>query len=353
MQENSLVDDLVRVETAIIELDSKDQLGKFESLTPIEIIKMMSTLPFWCGDNHKHETNPEYWKDFCCTQHVAGLPRHPATKKEMPPTPYQLEFVNAVIKEVTNPGTMSDEDWARIHHMFHVSKGRQMGFTEIVLRLLFHFSFSRYAGSNIGIMAATNGKLANKDLRRLYRLYVHVKSVLTGPVKNNRLEVIDGTKYEAFPASEEAVTGDTDYAAFVMDESAKWKLVDDTPVFNSVMPIVRSNGADLFLVSTYKGPIKMFYKISLDPQEFVCFEYDIWRTEGNLYTREQIENMLATSKEDPDQEYLCKATIGKDSILGRITDDDRGSFGEWGESEEVDEEDDGYVEEDEKEDDWS
>ncbi len=70
----------------------------------------------------KHKDNPEYHKDFCCTMHVAGLPRHPATKEEMMPTPYQLEFVEAVIAAVTNPGSMSDSDWKRLHHMFHILK---------------------------------------------------------------------------------------------------------------------------------------------------------------------------------------------------------------------------------------
>ena len=340
MQRNSHTAQIDNLEKIILSRNSSA-----EPLSSQQIIQKMSTLPFWCGDNHKHEINPDYRNDFCCTTHVAGLPVHPATKKEMPPTPYQLEFVNKVIKTVTNPGSMSDEDWKRLHHMFHILKGRQMGFTEIVLRLIFHFSFSRYAGSNIGIMAATNGKLAAKDLRRLYRFFNNIISVTKGPVKSNRLELVNDCVIEAFPASEEALTGDTNYACIFMDESAKWKLVDDTPVFNSVMPIVRSNGADLFLVSTFKGPIKMFYKIYKDPQEFVRMEYDIWRTEGNLYTREQILNMLASSKEDPDQEYLCKATIGQDSILGSVTDDDRGEFSEWGESE-YDEEDDDYVEED-------
>lgn len=313
----------------------------------------MSTLPFWCGDEHKHETNPEYWNDFCCTMHVAGLPRHPATKKEMPPTPYQLEFVNEVLKAVTNPGTMSDEDWARMFHKFHISKGRQMGFTEIVLRLIFHFTFSRYAGSNIGIMAATNGALARKDLRRYYKLFVHIKSVVSQEIKATKegtcMKVVNETTVWAFPASEEAITGDTKYACIYMDESAKWKLVDDKPVFNSIIPIVETNGADLFLVSTFKGPIKMFYKISQNPEDYVCLQYNIWRTEGNLYTTEQIKKMLASKDVDPDQEYLCKATIGQDSILGAITDDDRGEFSEWG-TEDIDEEDDGYKED---EDDWS
>ena len=47
-------------------------------------------------------------------------------------------------------------------------------------------------------------------------------------------------------------------------------------------------------------------------------------------------------------EYKCKFTVGQDSILGAITDDMRGDFGEWGSSG-IDEEDDGYVEDEE---DW-
>ena len=338
------------------ELFSESELSD-EPLTPQQILDTMKSLPFWCGDSHKHETNPEYyWKDFCCTTHIAGLPRHPATKKEMPPTPYQLEFVNEVIRLVTRPEGYTQEGWDRLAHKFHISKGRQMGFTEIVLRLIFHFTFSRYAGSNVGIMAATNGGLARKDLRRYYRLFSHIKQAVTQEIKVTKegtcMKIANDTIVWAFAASEEAITGDTKYACIYMDESAKWKLVDDTPVFNSIIPIVETNGSDLFLVSTFKGPIKMFYKISQDPQDYVLLQYDIWRTEGNLYTTAQIKKMLNSKDVDPDQEYLCKATIGEDSILGAITNDDRATFDEWG-TEDEDEEDDGYIEEDnDTENDW-
>jgi len=323
-------------------------------LSASEICGKLSKLPFWCGDNHKHETNLEYWNDFCCTQHVAGLPRHPSTKKEMPPTPYQLEFVNEVINAVTKPEGITQEDWDRLYHKFHILKGRQMGFTEIVLRLIFHFTFSRYANSNVGIMAATTGALARKDLRRYSKLFIHIKKVVTQEIKATKegtcMKIATQTTVWAFAASEEAITGDTKYSCIYMDESAKWKLVEDKPVFNSIVPIVETNGSDLYLVSTFKGPIKMFYKISIDENsDYIKLQYNIWRTEGNLYTTEQIKKMLASKDVDPDQEYLCKATIGEDSILGAITDDDRGTFSEWGEPEE-DEEDDSYMED---KDDWS
>jgi len=315
-------------------------------LLSTNLIDTLGKLDFWCGDQTLHLMDPHYQEKYCCLTHVVGLPRHPATKLEMPLTEFQVEFFEAVMKEVTNPGKVSDIDWRRMHHAFHVLKGRQMGFTEITLRIIQFFCFNRYAGSNIGIIAATNGELAFKDLRRFYRLFINIKSVTKGPVKARKLYIHNDTVIEAFPASEEALTGDTNYACIFMDESAKWKLVDDTPVFNSVMPIVRMNGADFFLVSTPKGPLKMFYKIHKDPQEFVMLVYDIWRAEGNIYTRDQIVDMLKTTKEDPNQEYLCKFTIGRDSILGAITDEDRSdNVREW-DAGTINEEDDHYTEPD-------
>ncbi len=259
----------------------------------------------------------------------------------MPPTPYQLEFVEAVMKAVTKPQQMTQDDWARLEHMFHVVKGRQMGFTEIVLRVIFHFCFSRYAGSKIGIIAAVNGKLANKNLRRFMQLFVHIKSVVPNGIKSSVLTIINNTTIEAFPASEEAITGDTKYACIFMDESAKWKLVNDDPVFNSIMPIVRSNGSDLFLVGTFKGPIKMHYKIWKDKDpDFIFLEYTIERTVGNLYTREQVDKMIQSTTEDPDQEYMCKASAGRDSIFGAVTDKDQQGMSEWLEDDDTPEKED-------------
>lgn len=285
-------------------------------------------MDFWCGNNKLHITNPDYKHTArCCTTHIVGLPRHPATNQEMPLTPFQVDLAIKVIDGRQNFGDAIEQ--MRRPLLMHLLKGRQMGFTEVVLRLILHLSFTRYAGSNIGIIAATNGSLAKKDLRRLARLLKSIPNVVEQWIKTNTIRLVNGTIIEAFAASEEALTGDTNYKCIFMDEAAKWKLVDDTPVFNSILPIVRTNGADLYLVSTPKGPVKMFYQIHEEPQDFVMFEYDIWHTEGNLYTTEEIEQMIASSKEDPEQEYLCKYKIGKDSIFGSVTDEDMQGKTEW------------------------
>ena len=104
------------------------------------------------------------------------------------------------------------------------------------------------------------------------------------------------------------MTGDTKYKCMFMDVSGKWKLVDDTPVFNSILPIVRSNGADLLLISTTKGPVKMFYDIHEEPWDFMCYENDKKETKGNLYTEKERQTIRSAEDTDTELEFLCKFT---------------------------------------------
>ena len=325
------------------------------TLAAQETLRLLASLPFWCGDDTLHETNSNYRNNHCCTTHTVGLPRHSATNQEMPLTPYQVEFANIVIEATTAPtadefsskNKEALEAFLRLHHFFHVLKGRQMGFTEIVLRITQHFCWTRYAGYNVGIIAATNGNLAKKDLRRFARLFKHVPIVVTQWIKSNVMILANNTIVEAFKASEEAITGHDRFKCIIMDEAAKWLLVDDTPIFNSIEPIIRSSAGDLFLVSTGKGPVKTFYKIvDEDVKEYTQLQYNIWRTLGNLYTEPEINIMLASKTSNPDQEYMCKFTTSEDSIYGEITSDNRGTGWSTWDADLSDGEDDNYKEDD-------
>jgi len=327
----------------------------------LKLCEFMSTLKFWCEDDTLHKRNPDYQHTAkCCTTHIVGLPRHPATDEEMIPTKYQMDLVHKVLTGRLKFGDAIAQ--MRKALKFHIKKGRQMGFTEIVLRIIQHLCFTRYKGRKVGIIAATNGSLARKDLRRFARLFKAIPSVIKswissrqrsptdiGSSGKNVMELVNGTEIEAFSASEEALTGDTKYKCIFMDEAAKWKLVDDSPVFNSILPIVRTNGSDFFLVSTPKGPTKKFYKIDMEhnEDEFVFLVYDITHTIGNLYTQEQVDEMLASSAEDPDQEYMTQYKAGQDSIFGAVSKEDMQGKSEWTVDDDGDEEeewDDGYEE---------
>ena len=284
--------------------------------------RRLGEIPFWCGDERLHLDAPnDYWCRACCTQHVFGLPLHRITGRPSCPAPHQLRFAEDVITRRER-----DPDAPIFHHL---NKGRQMGFTEIAVRILAHQAFGAYAGRNVGIMAATNGRLAQKDLRRLYRLFGHVPQVVAAVIRSGSFGLVNGTEFHAFAASEEAITGDTQYGAILMDEAAKWRLIDDKPVFNSVEPIVYSSGADLLLISTPKGPQKMFYRIHKEPRDYVKHLYTLWDAQGSMYTAEQIRHMIATSQADPQQEYLGQFTLGEDSVFGIIDDDERVPIRAW------------------------
>ena len=301
---------MLEAELALAEDTSKDD----------EAFQKLCKLPFWCYDNHLHERDENYRDRWCCLTHRVGLPQ--IRNQEMALADFQVEFCEKVVQ-------LSKEKSKDLPLLMHINKGRQMGFTEIVLRLIQYFCLNRYAGRKVGIIAAVSGDLSRKDLRRLYRLYKEgIPEALAGQLVNNMIKLKNGTTIEAFPASEEAMTGDTNYGAIFMDEAAKWKILDDTPVFNSVMPIVRANASDLFLVSTPKGTVKTFYHIAEDDDsEFEKFLYPIDRALGSLHTPETIQRLIDAETEDPQQEYYCQFEGGKDAVF-KITDQDRGDFEE-------------------------
>ena len=312
----------------LVMIEREERLLKKEGLDPTsldpETLEKLRHIPFWCYDDDLHLRRPDDYQECgCCVNHVIGLPKHRITKMPTALAPFQVDYFQKVDEAKRRNAEL------QLPTKIHLNKGRQMGFTEITCRIIIYYSFSSYEGWNVGIIAATNGTLARKDLRRIKKMLHNIWEAVVFDIGSNYIHLANDTVIEAFPASEEAMTGDTQYKAIFMDEAAKWKNLDDTPIFNSIMPIVNSGAADLYLVSTPKGPIKMFYAIHKDPKDFIKFVCDIWCAEGNMYSTKQIKDMIANSKEDPNQEYLCKFTYGKNAILGTVDADIRDDELEW------------------------
>ena len=94
-----------------------------------------------------------------CTTHIIGLARHPATDEEMPLTPYQIDFAQKEIDGRKDFGETMQQQM-RKPLLILLNTGSHMGFTEIVLRIILHLSFIRYACTKIRKIGATNGNLA-------------------------------------------------------------------------------------------------------------------------------------------------------------------------------------------------
>lgn len=236
-----------------------------------------------------------------------GLPAHVKTGLPTQLAPFHLAYFETIEK-------MSPR-----FHKFHLNKSRQSGWSEIHLRIFAYRGFHKYAGKQCRIIAGTRGALAEKLITRLRNCFANIPEVVENNSDSMYLELKNGTVYEGLPANPEASTGDTQISAWLLDESAKWDLKDDQPVMNSILPLVRSNRADLFMISTPKGPRGFFYDIDMDRQnedEWFKTKSNIWETEGFLYTHEEIQKMLNDPRIDAAQEYLNQYTVGRNSIFG-------------------------------------
>ena len=248
-------------------------------------------------------------KDFQKFNELIGLPRHPQTFKAHQLTKIQTKVFN-------------DNVHPKNQVKLHLNKARQCGWTELMIRILAFHAFHKYAGGKIIIITGTQVQTTKEIFARFLGLFKNIREYIaeTGSLY---LRLKNGTEIHGRPAEPEAITGWTKIRAILMDESAKWKLVDDLPVINAILPIVRTNTSDLFMISTPKGPRGFFYDIGKTDNDFIKLTIDIHEGGEELYTYEERMKMINSTTEDPDQEYLNKYTTGRDSIWGEVTEEHR------------------------------
>ena len=255
------------------------------------------------------------WKEF---NELIGLPKHPATLEPMPLMKWQNDWQFTVWK-VRNR-------WKK----FHCRKGRQMGFTELMMRLFAYGGFNIYQKKKQFLVAGTREKTAKKNMVKLRALFNNIENQILDNGTDLWFKLKNGTEYEAIPATG-AIRGDTKIGAVGLDEAAHFKIIDDFPVLDAIVPIVESNESDLFLWSTPNGKARMFYHLDKGERsdnDYFKVEFPIWLTEGGLYSKEKILSMLAKKDVDVDQEYLCQYTTQRDSLFGDDFDEDPGLVAE-------------------------
>lgn len=252
--------------------------------------------------------------NFILFNELIGLPKHPHTNQIMPLMPYQTEF----FKEVHPTRQVK----------FHINKARQMGFSELVLRIIAYHSFFKYKGKQIIIIAGTGERLtATKLMRRFKMLFENIPEQVYGwtPGKRvidigpyNQLLLKNGTFIQALPSNSGAVRGDTKIGAIIMDEAAHFDAVDDSPVMDSVGPIVFTNQSDLFMLSTPNGRRGFFYNLSRDPQDYILRIFSYRETIGFLYASEDWDKELSRTDIDVEQEYKNQYTTTRRSYYGDV-----------------------------------
>jgi len=207
------------------------------------------------------------------------------------------------------------------HNKFHVNKSRQIGLTEIVLRIVQYLAFSKYEGGRVMIIAGTREKTTRKVMDRLKLLFNNIPETLRPNSNSMNLQMTNGTVFEGFPSNSDAIRGDTKIKAIVVDEAAHFNLNDDSVVMNAIEPIVLTNKSDLYLVSTPRGQRGFFYEIAKSENDFKKLQYDFTNALGWIYSKDEMEKELTRTDLDVDQEYRCQYTSARSSIFGVISDE--------------------------------
>ena len=203
-----------------------------------------------------------------------------------------------------------------------LNKSRQCGFTEIVLRCMVYYAFSKYKGKKIAIVAGTRVETTLEIFDRLKSLFRNISETVKLS-STDRFELKNGTSFHVVPASKNAINGWSGFAAFLLDESGFWNLEEDIVILNSFLPIARTNRSDVYMISNPNGPRGFFYHIcQSESPAWTRFELNIHEGGRELYTKEQIEEMITSSEEDPASSYLCKFVGGRDSIFGDLSEED-------------------------------
>jgi len=285
------------------------RLEKLEKGFKHKSIKLnLEKLGFYCG---KKNSKPD-----CCFAHVIGLPEHPATFQPMKLMPYQVDLADVIHKGR--------------HQKFHINKARQIGVTEIILRIIQYLCFNRYSGGKIMIIAGTREKTTKKIMSRFKQLFRNIEDVIEDNSNDLYLKLTNGTEIEGLPSNSDAIRGDTKIKCILVDEAAHFKLIDDSVIMDAIRPIVKSNKADLFLVSTPNGQRGFFYEINNEENDYYKIQLPYTEALGWIYSEEEMAEELSSTDVDADQEYRCQFTTSKSSVWGIVEEaDEDKDLEEW------------------------
>ena len=242
---------------------------------------------------------------------LIGLPQHPARPSErLPLTPAQLTIFDAI--HIRRPSWIV------------VNKARQIGISEIVLRAILSHSISgKYRGGLIPIIAGTNTDTAQSLLDRISELLNPIRQYVKNEVKGE-IELVNNTRFIAGSTNANFIRGLTKVRACLIDEAPFFDLVDDLPVLNAIMPIIKTNQSDIFSVGTPNGTNNFHYGLLEAPStKWQKFEIDIDQGSIGLYTEAEKQDIIANSDcLDVQQEFYCKAVTDRDSFFGSLEPED-------------------------------
>lgn len=278
--------------------------------------------------------------DFKEFNKMIGYPITRNTNKQVPMTPYQIEYHDIIQK----------------YHKVIVNKSRKIGITESSIRSIALNCFHRYAGHDIVIIAGNELKIAQEILLRFYELFQDKPDLgyafKHGGIKWKKSDLIrrvsthgqhpivefrNGTRVFCFAASRsgqsQSFRGPDDVICILFSEAAHTGMKEDQPIMNALEPnLANRDDADLILESTPNGKRGFFYNYWMDIKDdkMKGWHHVEWDYHHGLKYGVLSKKFLAQQKANPRidflQEYCCKFTstvsgIFKEEDVSLLPDD--------------------------------
>lgn len=257
----------------------------------------------------------------CCFNHFFGLPRKtvedPTTGQSWESEPIEL-----------HPYEKRWIDNMQKHKFYALVKCRGAGGTEILIVrwFLYQAITNRIPDRKWLIVAGTSQKLAIEFLHRMKKLsdrHPFVYSKIPASARPNVLRV-GISSVIALASDEESVTGYENVGGIALDESAKWNLIDDTPVLDAVEPHVAKSGAHVIVLSTPKHRRGFFWTKIFNPEIVTKYYRDkttyeeVCAVDKPLLVLEDVLKMKETDPEMFAQEFNGEFVVPSDSLFGKL-----------------------------------
>ena len=241
-------------------------------------------------------------------QKLVGLPKHPKTLEHMNLTPSQIEIVN--LMPVVGSAIVC------------ISKARQIGISEIILRIFLWGCFNRYKGGLIAIVAGTNSDTALALFGRFRELLNAIPQYIKSE-KVGEITLTNGTRIIAGSSNPNFLRGLTKVRAVLFDEFAYFDRINQISGLSTIMPLIKSNGSDLWLCSSPNTTASAHYAV-MESKSKIFKKLTITIDDGarGLYTDQEKKDILESSEEDVQQEYYCSPITDKSSYFGSLSNSD-------------------------------
>lgn len=225
---------------------------------------------FYCGwladttkKQKKIKKDVESCYPYCCFNHLVGLP----TIK------YEDEFGSIIGESKPVPLHKYEQKILENYestNYYALNKCRGAGASEIltIRWMLFKYCITRIKNRLCMIVGGINEKEAVEYMTRIKELADRIPFMYRVQPKSDTPSVIylKLGVIKATPANPQAVRSYQNVGDILLEESAFWKLIDDTPILKSAEPHVVKSSAHIGAISTPNGQAGFFWSKIFNPE---------------------------------------------------------------------------------------